>query len=159
MMGFFRWLTNCIRRQPTDDIGRVDLYLKKWDAFAVGSPDPHYHLGHRFPEFEASLLRLFAANDPRAPSRFVFYQLVQVGGLIEAETPLGQAFTQATQASCRTTLAGGDTPKYFAGDLYFWWLDHATKFAPMPLMNNWLKRPFAHRTALPMYAAVRDSRE
>ncbi|OYW74024.1 MAG: hypothetical protein B7Z37_19345 [Verrucomicrobia bacterium 12-59-8] len=68
---------------------------------------------------EASLLRLFAANDARAPSRFVFYQLVQAFGFIEAETPLAQAFTHATKGACRTTLAGGDAPKYFAADLNF----------------------------------------
>ncbi|MCP5558489.1 MAG: hypothetical protein H7A55_12120 [Verrucomicrobiaceae bacterium] len=157
IMGFLNWLTGCSRQEPTDDIGRVDLYLKKWDEFATGSPDSGYHLGGRFPEFEASLLRMFAVNDARAPSRFVFYQLVQVGGFIEAESPLGRAFARATNGTCRTTLADGDIPKYFAGDLYFWWIDHASEFASMPLMDNWLKREFAQKTAIPMYTAVRKS--
>lgn len=156
-MGLFSWLSSS-RRGPTDDAGRVDLYLRKWDEFATGSPDPGYHLGNRFPEFEASLLRMFSTKDPRAPSRFVFYELVQVGGFIEAESPLGRAFTEATNGSCPTTLAGGDVLKYFAGDLYFWWREHAADFTPMPLLDDWLKRAFALRTAIPMYIAVRSSK-
>lgn len=50
-------------------------------------------------------------------------------------------------------------PSYFAGDLYFWWLEHGKKYQAYALLDDWLSRDFAREVAIPMYVSAAENRD
>jgi hypothetical protein len=48
-----------------------------------------------------------------------------------------------------TSKEGAQT--YFAGELYFWWIDNCKKYETYPLFDEWSRRDFAKSVAVPMY--------
>ncbi len=63
-----------------DDIKRIDAYLAKWDRFARGENSLKPELNRDAAGFGAALGRALNAKDRRAPSRLVFWGVVQVAG-------------------------------------------------------------------------------
>jgi hypothetical protein len=136
------------------DLKLVDDYLIKWDQFAQGDNELVPYIRNNKDLFEGALTRLLLAKDNRAPSRLVFYAVVQVGGFIPLESDLGKA---------SRTLVGPDFPistpnkgvqAYFAGELYFWWQENREKYLNFSLFEEWNQRDFAQTVAIPMYRAA-----
>jgi hypothetical protein len=134
-----------------DDLIVVDDYLEKWDRFAQGENNLVSDIRDHKDAFEAALCIILNAKDRRAPARLVFYAVVQVGGFVALDSELGKA---------SATLLGPDFPlftskegarAYFAGELYFWWIDNRKKYESYPLFDEWSQRDFAKRVAVPMY--------
>ena len=61
------------------------------DTFASLGEESNPTLGELTPTFEQALTRLLECGDRRAPARLVFYPVVQIGGDIPADSPLGRA--------------------------------------------------------------------
>lgn len=135
------------------DLKVVDAYLHLWDRFAQGRNELVPALNKGREAFEAALTRLLTARDPRAPGRAVFSAVVQVGGSIPADSVIGREFA-AMAPECRVFTDEGGTQTYFAGDLYFWWTDHGSRYAGFPLFDEWARRDFARQTVIPMYTAA-----
>jgi len=136
------------------DVATVDTYLERWDRFAQGANDLVPYLRDHKSSFEAALTRLFHTKDPRAPSRLVFYAVVQVGGGIATDSELGAA-SAATLGSgfpILTTKEGRQV--FFAADLYRWWEANGNRYAPFPLFEAWRSRDFARNVVLPMYRST-----
>ena len=73
------------------DFKFVDEYLHAWDRFANGENRLVPYLRDNKKSFENHLTTALVAKDKKAPSRAVFYAVVQVGGFIETDSSLGQA--------------------------------------------------------------------
>ena len=69
----------------------VDEFLNTWDQFASGRNELVADLRAGNERFHKSLTTLLLAKDSRAPSRLVFYTVVQVAGRIPADSALGKA--------------------------------------------------------------------
>jgi hypothetical protein len=138
------------------DIEVIDAYLAKWDRFAKGENALLPDLKSDRPACDDALGRSLKAKDKRAPARLVFSAVVQVAGGIPVNSALGR------EASA---LLGPDFPVlevkagkvYFAGDLYFWWLEHKADYEPFPLFDEWSKREFAQKKVIPMYSRTREN--
>jgi hypothetical protein len=139
-----------------NDIEQVDAYLEKWDRFARGEKSLVPELNRERAACWAALGQALKAKDKRAPARLVFSVVVQVGGGIPVDSHLGKD---------AATLLGPDFPVvesktgkgYFAGDLYFWWLEHQKEYEAYPLFDAWSKREFAQKTVIPMYNRLREN--
>ena len=138
-------------------IDPVDQYLEAWDAFAQGDNSLVPVLNEDFPRFSAALAGLLGSGDPRAPARAVFFALVQVGGFIPVESEIGAALAPVLGPAFPVTETEDSPPSYFAGDLYFWWLENDSGFQAYELLDEWLTREFARTTVIPMYQAVRQN--
>lgn len=138
------------------DLQIVDEYLLRWDQFATGKNELAPYLRENKSTFEAALTRLMDAKDKRAPARLVFYSVVQVGGFIPVDSELGNSVTSLVGPDLPITTSKKGEKNYFAGDLFFWWQDNANANAnePYPLFEEWLKRDFAQRVAIPMYKSA-----
>jgi hypothetical protein len=133
----------------------IDTYLAGWVLFAQGKNNWIPVIRDNKEIFESTLSRLLDAGDKRAPSRIVFYTVVQVGGFIPIATQLGQAAAGLLGASCpvHTDDKTGER-SYFAGDLYFWWQAHSQHYEPFVLFEDWMTQDFARNVAIPMYSAA-----
>ena len=140
------------------DFKFIDGYLADWDRFALGANELVPRLKSDATRFQRQLADVVSQGDRCAPSRLVFYAVVQVGGFIRYDSELGRASEK---------LIGGEVPiftsdkgerSYFAGDLYFWWERHRAEFAAFPLFDDWRKRDFAKTTVIPMYEAATKKR-
>jgi hypothetical protein len=146
------------KKRMDHDIEIIDAYLAKWDRFARGEKSLVPELNGEAPACGAALGRALKAKDKRAPARLVFSVVVQVGGGIPVDSDLGRD---------AATLLGPDFPEvdgkkgkvYFAGDLYFWWLEHQKEYEPCPLFDEWATREFAQKTVIPMYKRLREHEE
>jgi hypothetical protein len=137
------------------DIDIVDEYLGKWDAFAQGAHALVPYLNENLAMFEDALARLLDAGDPRAPSRMVFYPVVQVGGFIDLNSPVGQAALRLLGPGFPVHRSDEKGGGYFAGDLYFWWQRERGSYERFSLFEEWENRDFAKTVAIPMYRAAR----
>ena len=142
------------RKLMDNDILRVDEFLRKWDRFAQGENRLVAAINQMKCGFEVAMAKLFRDRDPRAPSRLVFYTVVQIGGFIDADSELGAAAKPILGDNFKTRSNDG-TEIFFAGDLYFWWLDHQHEFVSFPLLDEWQRGDFAKSFAIPMYSEVR----
>jgi hypothetical protein len=134
------------------DFAFIDGYLAAWDQFAQGNNELIPRIRRDTTTFQRHLADALRERDPRAPSRFVFYAIVQVGGFIPLESTLGQAFQQRVRDNVPISTSDKDgTHSYFAGDLYFWWEAHKFEYPPYPLYDEWRQREFARNVAIPMY--------
>ncbi len=142
------------------DFAFIDGYLGTWDEFAQGNNELIPRIREDTATFERYLAYALRKRDPRAPSRLVFYAIVQVGGFIPLESPLGQAFQQSAGDNVPVSTSGKDGKhRYFAGDLYFWWEAHKFEYPPYPLYDEWRQRKFARNGAIPMYKGTTKSHE
>ena len=139
------------------DFTKLDAYLSDWDQFAQGHNELAAELASRAPEFERDLSAALAAQDPRAPSRLVFYLVVQVGGFLPVNTPLGVEAGKLVGPAFPAFKQPGAPDRYFAGDMWFWWVDHRNHFATFPLLDEWANREFARTVVLPMYQQARHA--
>jgi hypothetical protein len=79
---------------------------------------------------------------------------VQVGGSIPLDSDLGRAASKILGADFPVTTSEEGERRYFAGDLFFWWQGNAENYEPYTLFDEWSKRDFAQRVAIPMYKSV-----
>lgn len=148
--------TNNSNDEMESDLKLVDDYLVKWDRFARGEKALVPFIRDNRETFETALAGMLQAKDPRAPARLVFYVVVQVGGSISLDSQLGKA---------STNLLGADFPiittkkgrAYFAGDLYFWWLDNRDNCPAFPLFEEWGQREFSQKVVA-MYKSAREQK-
>ena len=105
----------------TSGLQLVDNYLSKWDRFAQGENELIPFLRDNKVLFEAALARLLNLKDKHAPSRMVFYAVVQVGGGIAADSELGKAAASILGEEFPVTTTDKRERLYFCGDLFFWW--------------------------------------
>ena len=141
--------------KPSPDFALIDQYLTTWDQFAQGDNSLTPRLKQGQTAFQQHLTDALTKNDNRAPGRFVFYAVVQVGGSIPLASPLGQAFQQRVGSAVPIFTDDKDGSKsFFAGDLYFWWEAHKSEYASYPLYEEWRQRDFAQRVAIRMYQSA-----
>ena len=136
------------------DLALIDDYLRQWDQFAQGANELAASIREKQTVFESSLTRPLLAGDKRAPARMVFYPVVQIGGSINADSELGKAVAALVGDAVAVTTSDTGEPGFFAGHLYFWWLDEHEKFEAFPLFDEWQSREFAQTVAIPMYQGV-----
>jgi hypothetical protein len=139
--------------QLVRDLEAVDNYLTTWDRFAQGENQLVPFLRQNRATFDSSLTRLLQAKDKRAAARMVFSAVVQVGGAISADSELGRACAGLLGPDFPVTTTKEGERVYFAGDLYFWWLDNQGRFEAYPLFEEWGKRDFAKTVVVPMYVS------
>ncbi len=132
----------------------VDDYLEKWDRFAQGDNQLVPELRDNKAAFEVALARLLRADDKRAPSRMVFYPVVQVGGSIAVDSELGKASAAVVGSDFPITTTKEGERVYFSGDLYLWWEANRSKYEPFPLFDEWSKRDFAQNVVIPMFRSA-----
>ncbi len=156
-MALFLFSSGC-GSKPSPDFALIDRYLTVWDQFAQGDNSLLSRINKDRAPFEQHLADALAKIDRRAPGRFVFYAVVQVGGFIPLASQLGQAFQQRVGDAVPvfTNPKDGST-SFFAGDLYFWWEAHKSEYESYPLYEEWRRRDFAQNVAIKMYeSAVRN---
>ena len=142
------------------DFTFIDGYLATWDRFAQGANELMPGLKKDKPEFQRHLADALRKRDSRAPSRVVFYAVVQVGGFIPADSPIGQAFHQCVGDAVPIFHSEKDgSTSYFAGDLYFWWEAHKSEYASFPLYEEWRHREFTQNVAIKMYEGAAKNRK
>jgi hypothetical protein len=141
--------------KPTGDFAFIDKYLTTWDEFAQGNNGLAPVVKADAQQFSAELTAALKKSDSRAPSRFVFYAVVQVGGFIPLDSELGQAFHERFGDAVSIFTSDKDgKQRYFAGDLYFWWEAHKSEFAPYPIYDDWSQREFTRNVALKLYESA-----
>jgi hypothetical protein len=136
------------------DLKLVDDYLDKWDRFAQGDNDLVPFIRDNKDTFENTLTRVLQTKDNRGPARMVFYALVQVGGFIPLDSELGKASATILGPDFPVFTSNDGTRAYFAGELYFWWLENRDKYAAFPLFEEWSQREFAQTVVIPMYKST-----
>ena len=142
-------------KNSTGDFAIIDKYLTTWDEFAQGNNGLAPVLKADAQRFSAELTAALKKSDSRAPSRFVFYAVVQVGGFIPLDSELGQAFHERFGDTVPIFTSDKDGKRcYFAGDLYFWWEAHKSEFAAYPLYDDWTQREFTKNVALKLYESA-----
>lgn len=138
-----------------DDFSFIDGYLTNWDAFAQGQKELLTTIKKDVTQFSSELSKALDKGDKRAPSRFVFFAVVQVGGFIPLDSQLGKAFHKQVGETVPIFTSEEDGKKsYFAGDLYFWWEKHKSEFAEYSLYDEWSKREFTRNVALKLYQST-----
>lgn len=138
-------------KRLTGDFTFIDGYLKTWDRFALGANELVPQLNRDAPQFQKELAEALKRGDKRAPSRLVFYAVVQVGGFIPYDSGLGRACERLVGSEVPIFTSEKGERSYFAGDLYFWWQRHRAEFESFPLFDEWSEREFARKTVIPMY--------
>ena len=138
----------------------IDRYLSTWDSFAVGNSSLASQLQSGRAEFEHHLAEGLSRQDSRAASRLVFYAIVQVGGFIPLDSPLGMAASHSLSNLPPPLSESKDRGRgYFAGDLYFWWETNSSSYGGFALYDEWKRREFAKTVAIPMYRASVNGRK
>ncbi|HWX22641.1 MAG TPA: hypothetical protein VN578_22285 [Candidatus Binatia bacterium] len=160
IMAIFSWLGGGCNPKQSPDFAFIDRYLETWDRFAQGANELMPRLRKDGPEFQRHLADALSKNDSRAPSRVVFFGVVQVGGFIPIDSPVGQAFQARFGSAVPVFTDEKDGAKsFFAGDLYFWWEKHNSEYDTFPLYEDWRQRPFAKNVAIKMYeSAAKNSK-
>jgi hypothetical protein len=134
----------------------VDKYLESWDRFAQGDNTLVPYLRDNRQHFESQLCRLWDEHPTQAVGRVVFYAVVQVGGYIDADSELGVRLKRLDPALAVTEAKQGKRV-FFAGDLYFWWMDHRSEFESYDRFEEWSRRPFAKNVAIKLYERAREN--
>jgi hypothetical protein len=142
----------------TADFKFIDGYLADWDRFALGTKELAARLKTDASRFQKELSEVLNQGDKRAPSRLVFYAVVQVGGFIRYDSDLGRALEKFARGEVPIFTSEKGERSYFAGDPYFWWERHRKEFASFPLFDEWRQRDFAKTTVIPMYKAATTKR-
>lgn len=151
---FSVWIAGCGGKSSSPDFKFIDSYLTTWDRFAQGASDLAPHLKRDTPQFHKELAAALKQDDKRAPSRLVFYAVVQVGGFIDYDSDLGRACQRLVGSEVPIFTSENGQRSYFAGDLYFWWQRHRAEFESFPLYEEWSRREFARKTVIPMYESA-----
>jgi len=141
-----------------NDLKLVDDYLAKWDRFAQGENELIPLIRDDKDAFETSLARMLQTKDKRGPARMVFYAVVQVGGFIPVDSELGKASARVLGPDFPVFTSKTGKRAYFAGELYFWWLDNRDKYSGFPLFDEWSQREFAQKKVVPMYKSSRKQK-
>jgi hypothetical protein len=148
----------CGGKSSSPDFKFIDGYLTTWDRFAQGDSDLAPHLKRDTLQFQKELAKALNQDDKRAPSRLVFYAVVQVGGFIDYDSELGRACQRLVGSKVPIFTSERGERSYFAGDLYFWWQRHRAEFESFPLYEEWSKREFTRKTVIPMYESAAKKR-
>jgi uncharacterized protein (DUF736 family) len=149
---------SCGRQSSSPDFKFIDGYLTNWDRFSQGANELVPQLKRDAPQFHAQLAEALKRGDKRAPSRLVFYAVVQVGGFIAYDSDLGRACERLVSSEVPIFTSEKGERSYFAGDLYFWWQRHRAEFESFPLYDQWSEREFAKKTVIPMYESATRKR-
>jgi hypothetical protein len=119
----------CGSKSSPPDFAFIDQYLATWDRFAQGANGDT-------PRFQQHLAEALKQSDRRAPSRLVFYAVVQVGGFIVDDSDLGRACERLVGREVPISTSKKGERLYFAGDLYFWWQRHRSEYEA--LRTRWI---------------------
>ena len=147
----FALMTGGCDSNSSPDFRFIDAYLGTWDRFAQGANELAPQIRFGTARFQRELAKALKSADKRAPSRLVFYEVVQVGGFIAYDSELGRACERLVQTNVPVFISKTGERMYFAGDLYFWWEGHKGEFEKFPLYEEWRQREFARSTVIPMY--------
>ena len=160
LLMFFSFFDAGCGSKRSPDFALIDRYLHSWDRFAQGDNSLVTRLNQDKAAFEKHLTDALRKNDNRAPSRVVFYAVVQVGGFIPLASSLGQEFQQRVGNAVPIFTDDKDGSRsYFAGDLYFWWEAHKAQYASFPLYDEWRQREFARNVAIKLYESAVKNRK
>ncbi len=154
LMIFSLFTSDCGSKNSSPDFGFIDGYLATWDRFAQGANELVPQLKRDTPRFEQQLAEALMQGDKRAPSRLVFYAVVQVGGFIAHDSELGRACERLVDSEVSIFTSEKGERSYFAGDLYLWWQRHHNEYEAFTLYDEWQQRDFAKRTVIPMYESA-----
>ena len=154
LMIFSFFIGGCDSKSSSPDFAFIDSYLATWDRFAQGANELVPQIKRDTPRFQQQLAEALSQGDRRAPSRLVFYAVVQVGGFIAYDSDLGRASERLVGSEVSIFTSEKGERSYFAGDLYFWWQRHRAEFESFPLYEEWQQRDFAKRTVIPMYESA-----
>ncbi len=146
----------CESKSQMPDFAFLDDFLRMWDEFARGRNDLVPKLNAGGPRFESGLAAALDSGDKRAPSRLVFYLVVQVGGFVRLDSELGQACQNLFGEDVPVFVGEDGIRRYYAGDVYYWWETDAEGFAVFPLYEEWKARDLA-KEVISMY--VRQAKE
>jgi hypothetical protein len=144
--------------QMASDLKFADNYLAKWDRFAQGENELVPFIRDNKDAFEAALARVLLTKDKRGPARLVFYAVVQIGGFIPLQSESGKASASVLGPDFPVFTSKERTRAYFAGELYYWWLDNCDQYAAFPLFDEWSQREFARAVVVPMYKSTRNQK-
>ena len=131
----------------------IDAFLESWDQFAQGRNELMPKIRAGTPAFESTLAAALRAKDPRAPSRVLFYAFVRVGLGIPTNSDLGRAWIEHAGPRFPIRTVEKDSV-LLPPDFYQWWLRNRGRIESYALMDAWMKRDFARRTAIPMYESL-----
>ena len=151
-------IAGCGGKSASPDFTFIDGHLRTWDRFAQGANELSPQLKRDTPQFEKELAQVLQQGDRRAPSRLVFYAVVQVGGFIASDSDLGRACERLVGNEVPIFTSEQGERSYFAGDLYFWWQRHRAEFESFPLYDQWAEREFVKKTVIPMYESATRKR-
>jgi hypothetical protein len=144
----------CGSKGSSPDFVFIDRYLATWDRFAQGANELAPQIKRDTPRFQQQLTEALKQRDNRAPSRLVFYAVVQVGGFIAYDSELGRACEQLVGSEVSIFTSKTGERSYFAGDLYFWWERYRGEYETFSLYDEWRQREFAKKTVIPIYESV-----
>jgi hypothetical protein len=139
--------------ESKDSFVFIDEYLSRWDRFAQGDNSSVPFLRENTPKFEEALAAALSSGDKRAPSRVVFYAVVQVGGFIDIDSPLGLEVSKVFGQLPVTKGKKGEK-LIFAGDLFFWWKAKKGDYPAFSQYDTWEKSDFAREVPIPMYEKI-----
>ena len=154
LMIFSFFTGGCGSKSSSPDFAFIDGYLGTWDRFAQGANELVPQLKRDTPQFQQQLADALTQGDKRAPSRLVFYAVVQVGGFITYDSDLGRACERLVGSEISIFTSEKGERSYFAGDLYLWWQRHRSEYDAFPLYDEWQQRDFSKRTVIPMYESA-----
>jgi hypothetical protein len=145
-------------KNSSPDFKFIDGYLTTWDRFALGNNELLPQLKRDTPKFQRQLAEALQLGDKRAPSRLVFYAVVQVGGFITYDSDLGRASERLLGKDVPIFTSRDGKRYYFAGDLYVGWERNRGRFDTFRLFDEWQRSDFATRTVIPMYESATKKR-
>ena len=148
----------CAAKDSPIDFKFIDDYLVAWDQFAKGQNDLMPQLKTNKHEFSHQLATALNQGDKRAPSRLVFYAVVQVGGFIPYESELGKACEKVVGKEVTVFESKKGERSYFAGDLFFWWEKKQGDFERFPLYDEWRQRDFVKKSVIRLYESATKQR-
>src|SRR5215469_16688341 len=115
-MALSLFIGGCGSRGSSPDFGFIDAFLATWDRFAQGANELVPQIKSDTPKFQHELAEALAQDDKRAPSRLVFYAVVQVGTFIPQDSELGRACEQLFHGDVSNFTSKEGERGYFAGD-------------------------------------------
>jgi hypothetical protein len=136
------------------DTAFIDDFLARFDRFAQGENELLPALRYDIPRFNAEIV-LAVHTDPHwATSRAIMYPILQVGGFVPVVSPYGVALASIFRDSGPQPTQLRGEQFYFAGDLYLWWEQERTRYAPFQLYDEWRNRDFARNVVIPRYTRL-----
>lgn len=137
----------------------VDEYLSVWGWATEIENRIIGWLSKKAPTFEQHLTRCFRTDRREAMPRFIYYLVVQVGGAVSSNSPLGREALRELGPGFPTTSLDELGEAIFSAGAYKWWTQHRTAYPEFWLLHKWEDSDFAKGTAIPMLLQVDDDKK